>query len=653
MTDDNPKTFSSRISAQADPAASAHSQAEAEAAGRLLDAIADIVAARDGEGRIVYVNAAFRRAFGGHAEYWRGRRLNFAPRRTIAGGQGRRRVDIEVETVAGWACFEWEETPLPGGGSIGVGRDVSARRANEAALRHAREAAEISARTRETLFATITHELRTPAIGVLGMADLLRGTELSPEQNAYVTAISDSGRHLLTLVDDVLDAAKLEAGAFTLEPVDADLADLLRSVVELVSPRARSKGLETVVYLDPRAPKTIRADAARLRQILLNLAGNAVKFTTQGAVAVIVDCLEQNGEEAELVMRVRDTGPGVPEAERQRIFEAFAQTDGARASGVEGTGLGLAIVKRLVAAMGGEVGLTAPAAGGSEFWVRLNMPVVEPAPMDETKRLDGARVLVVANQPLSAEMTARQLSAFGAHAEMCAGWAEMESALAKDADRVALIDASIAHSEAPHARAALVLAAPDQRSDLQTFLSAGYAGWIIKPFRPDALVAHTLRAWRGECLADAQREDETPDQAAATQAVTAGVRVLLVEDNPVNRVLAQSVLKRAQADVLTAETGPGAVEVAASARRLDLILMDMRLPGFDGLEATRRIRELRGAAGQTPILALTANCSEEDRRACLEAGMNDFLSKPLDADALSSALARWTRPAKPGHAPGV
>lgn len=653
MTDNASKTFSSRISAQTDPAA-ANAHAEAEAAGRLLDAIADIVAARDAEGRIVYVNAAFRRAFGGHAEYWRGRRLNFAPRRTIAGGQGRRRIDIEVETVAGWACFEWEETPLPGGGSIGVGRDVSARRANEAALRHAREAAEISARTRETLFATITHELRTPAIGVLGMADLLRGTELSPEQNAYVTAISDSGRHLLTLVDDVLDAAKLEAGAFTLEPVEVDLADLLRSVAELVSPRARSKGLETVVYLDPRAPKTVHADAARLRQILLNLAGNAVKFTAQGAVAIIVDCLEESEAEAELVLRVRDTGPGVPEADRQRIFEAFAQTEGARASGVEGTGLGLAIVKRLVGAMDGEVGLTAPASGGSEFWVRLSVPVIEPAPAHETKRLEGARVLVVANQPLAAEMTARQLSAFGAQAEMCAGWDELQAALARDADRVALIDASIAHSEAPDARAALVLAAPDQRGELQAFLKAGYAGWIVKPFRPDALVAHTLRAWRGEALSEPHEADEVlePEHDASAPAA-AGVRVLLVEDNPVNRVLAQTVLKRVHADVVTAETGPAAVDAAAAARRLDLILMDMRLPGFDGLEATRRIRELPGPAGQTPILALTANCSEEDRRACLEAGMSDFLAKPLDADALSSALARWTQLAKPGHAPGV
>ncbi len=619
--------------------------------------------ARDAGGRITYVNAAFRRAFGGQAQDWVGRwfAVGGGDRAGAVGPGGRRRFEGHLETVVGPASMEWEETPLPEGGVLAVGRDMSTRRAGEDALRGAREAAEAAARAKETLFATVTHELRTPLNGVLGMADLLDNTGLTPEQSAYVRATRDSGRHLLALVDDVLDAAKLEAGAFALTMAAFDPAKVIQDVAELVAPRARARGLDVAVTIDADTPRAIVGDAARVRQILLNLAGNAAKFTEAGAMVISLSCdaddARDGGDESgpprqTLVFSVRDTGPGVSPGDQARIFDAFAQADGSAARRVEGTGLGLAIVARLAGAMGGEAGLDSAAGAGSTFWVRIPFEVAEPAG-DEVPLADMS-VILVADRPISREAVARQLRALGAHVEIAASSAEARAAMRANRERVLLVDepyAAALADIASTARGSLVLAAPDERGALAERLASGFGGWVVKPARPSSLAEQVARAWRCDltpedqamrALDPALTAPRSGGDAGLSTGLTDGAQVLLVEDNPVNTLLARTLLSRLGAKVTAVVDGEAAVE-AARAHRYDLILMDMRLPGMDGLEATRALRADAAAASRsTAVVALTANAAQADRDACLAAGMDDFLAKPVDETALAAVLARWT-----------
>lgn len=614
-----------------------------------IDAIGDMIVRRDVDDRAVAVNAAFRRVFGGADADWAGRRFWLPSERSRGGYGDRVRFDTDMQTVAGPACIEWELTRLPDGGSVAVGRDVSARRAGEAALKDAREAAEAEARGRETLFASITHELRTPAAGAVGMANLLRGTGLTPEQRAYVDAIADSGGHLMALVDDVLDAANLEVGAFELREVDFELEAVVRGVIELVSPRARQRGLETAVFVDPASPRLVRGDPGRLRQILLNLLGNAVKFTVDGGVALVVERAPADGSAAAMMFRVQDTGPGVPEADRARIFEAFSRARSGATQAAEGAGLGLSIVRRLVDAMGGELGLAERPGGGSEFWAQMRFPIVEDRSVPSAD-LDGVSVVVASPaEPVRAAI-ARQIAAAGGRVRALPDIAKLGAALA-ETPSVALIDAAWARDGAAAvtaARVALVMMAPDQKAQWDEFSALGYGGWIVKPPRVGSLGAHLRAAWEGEFGEGPPAADAAVNSPTITSAPRAAVaqsrrgRVLLVEDNPVNRLMAASLLRRNGVDYEEAADGRQAVEAAAR-HAYDLILMDMRMPVMDGLDAARRIRDSGGPCADAPILALTANAGEADRRACMAAGMNDFLSKPLDENALRDALSRWTR----------
>ena len=478
--------------------------------------------------------------------------------------------------------------------------------------------------------ASLSHEFRTPLNGVLGMARLLEGTRLTAEQKTYVTALHDSGQHLLTLVNDVLDFAKLGAGRVELHPDRTDVEGLLRSVAELLSPRAHERGLE-IAWAAPADLTTLHADEGRLRQILLNFAGNAVKFTEQGGV-LITAAQTATGL---IQFMVEDTGPGVSESDRDRIFEAFAQADAAHAD-LGGTGLGLAIARRLARAMGGEVGVGSAAGGGAAFWFEADLPVLPgSAPAHP---LAGRRIGVASPNPVVREAARRQI-------EACGGEAVVTEALAEAIARtrpgdVILADAALAGANGtlrpPLQRPAIVLLSPEQRDRIARYRRAGFAGYLIKPLRRASLAERVLIA-AGEASASAAppREDERVATAAAP-----GARVLLVEDNPINALLARALLTREGCDVEHAISGADAIN-AAQVAKFDLIFMDMRMPGLSGEETAQR---LRAAGIRTPIVALTANAFEDDRHACLAAGMDDFLVKPLSPDALRGALTRWAKP---------
>jgi CheY-like chemotaxis protein len=473
--------------------------------------------------------------------------------------------------------------------------------------------------------ASLSHEFRTPLNGVLGMARLLEGTPLTAEQRAYAAALRESGEHLLTLVNDVLDFAKLGGGAVELHAAPMDAAALLRGVCELMSPRAQETGLEVGWSTPPGLPR-IEADEGRLKQILLNFAGNAVKFTTEGGVLLGVAQTAGN----RLRFTVEDTGPGVQAADRDRIFEAFAQSDPSHAD-LGGAGLGLAIARRLARAMDGEVGVQAAAQGGALFWFEAAFPRLpaEAAPSP----LAGRTVGVASPNRIVREAARRQIHAAGGQAVVTNSAHELVART--DPADVLLLDQALAGDGAalqpPAGRAAIVLMAPEERRRMAG-RGPGFAGYLIKPLRPESLIERVLIAAGAAPAAPAQPED---DRIAAAAAL--GARILLVEDNPINALLARALLSREGCEIDHAPSGEEAL-AAVKVGAYDLILMDMRMPGLSGEETARRLRD----AGVTaPIVALTANAFEDDRRACLAAGMNDFLVKPLSPDLLRGMLTRW------------
>lgn len=480
--------------------------------------------------------------------------------------------------------------------------------------------------SRERYLAALSHELRTPLNGVLGMAGLLGRTRLDADQKSYVAALKDSGEHLLSLVNDVLDLAKLESGAVDLEPHPVDLERLLQGVAELLSPRAHEKGLE-IAWAAPHALPPVMADDGRLRQILFNLAGNAVKFTEAGGVMLSVCDLG----EGRLRFEVCDTGKGVPPADQARIFEEFARSGPHER--LEGAGLGLAIVRRLAQAHDGAVGLTNRPEGGATFWFEA---VFEPAgPEAADQSLAGRVVAVVSHNPVVRKAAAAQVGACGGEALV---YDSLKAAEAAPEAAVLLVDHALkAPSRGlrpPAGRQAIVLLAPEERARIPRCRKAGFDGYLIKPLRRASLAERVL--------AVIHRQDEiavavpVEDDRIAAEAVT-GAKVLLAEDNPINALLARTLLERLGCTVHRAAHGGEAVD-ACNTGRYDIILMDLRMPVMDGLQATAA---LRAGGVRTPIVALTADAFEEDRRACLAAGMDDFLTKPLDSAALRAALTKW------------
>jgi len=487
--------------------------------------------------------------------------------------------------------------------------------------------------------ATLSHEFRTPLNGVLGMARLLEGTRLTAEQRAYVGALRESGDHLLSLVNDVLDFARLGATAIELHTAPVDVENLLRQVAELLSPRAHEKAIEIAWAAAPGLP-AILADEGRLRQVLLNYAGNAIKFTEAGGVLLSAERVA-NGR---IRFSVRDTGPGVAPQARAAIFEAFVQTDPSHQAQLGGAGLGLAIVARLAGAMNGEAGVGGEVGQGADFWFEAPFDFAPSRPADLP--LTGRTVAIASPNAMVLEAAIRQVRASGGQA--LSGETVAVALKGAPADAVLLLDAALAGPrgalKAPAGRACVALLTPEQRDRIPKLKAAGL-GYLIKPLRRASLIAQVLAARaanKAEIVPAGPSTAHEDDRIAP--AAAPGVRVLLAEDNPINALLARALLEREGCKVDRIASGDEAVS-ALSRGFYDLILMDLRMPGLNGLEATKALRE-RGVT--TPIVALTADAFDEDRRACLAAGMNDFLAKPLTPSALRGVLINWANPGQSG-----
>jgi PAS domain S-box-containing protein len=534
-------------------------------------------------------------------------------------------------------------------------RDESAQVQAREELSNALEQAMEASRMKTEFVATMSHEIRTPMNGVIGMTELLLRTPLSDVQREHAETVLESAQSLLRIINDILDFSKIEAGKLDMEQVTFDPRRVVDAVVKLLGPVAERKGLGLTGIVSPLLPSVVSGDPTRLRQILVNFAGNAVKFTEHGGVTIHASLLEHNDDDVVLGFRVVDTGIGVSEEVRERLFQPFVQGDGSTNRRFGGTGLGLAISRRLVELMGGSIRVDAAEGGGATFafTARFGRVAEEQRALPRTGALSVRRMLVVDDDSAARRAMAGLVATWGIDATVTGDPDEALDLLMQAAIEARPYDAALLDIVLPKRSGLelgrLVLAdaalyglpalvaltgfdAPRHRDEART---AGFAGYLVKPVSASDLFDVLATIQPARPVAPPQQQPVSPAAPAAT------ARILLADDQPVNRRVATFQLAELgySADCVT--NGREAIAAVAE-RTYDVVLMDMHMPEVDGLAATRAIREAERATGRhVPIIALTANALERDRQACIDAGMDDYLAKPLELEPLHAMLQRW------------
>ena len=527
----------------------------------------------------------------------------------------------------------------------------------ERELAATRDRALESTRLKSQFLATMSHEMRTPMNGIVGMADLLLGTDLDSEQTEYAQTISLCAESLLNIINDTLDFSKIEAGKLTLESIPFDLYQTTGSAVEVLAERAESKGIELVIFVDRDTPRTVRGDPARLRQVLLNLAGNAVKFTDRGTVVVRVETVAQGPAAGRLRFSVRDTGIGITPEAQAGLFEPFVQADGTTTRKFGGTGLGLAICKELVEAMGGHIGVESSLGSGSTFEFALELPSVEASKQDDVAQHIPAnrKALIVDPSPANTRLLEYYLNGWNVRTSLASGGQEALTALYRQAELGSPYHLILAASKLPdmdgmdlamrihddsifRETRVITICPFAQRPDSAAVRLAGVRAVLPKPVLATKL-AEAVRSALGP--ADAGRSATTePASSRISEQARLQCRVLLAEDNAVNQKLAVRLLAKLGYTADVVENGLDAVERIRN-RDYDIVLMDCQMPEMDGYQATAEIRRLEGDRRRTSIIAMTANAMVGDRERCLDAGMDDYLAKPVQPAALKATLDRW------------
>ena len=636
----------------------------------LLEAVGPAIIATDLTGSISYWGPGAEKLYGWTAREVLGRKIAAV---VPAASEGQDRAEARSRLARGepWAgtlergrrdgsrfVAQLTTSPVHDGtgrlvGNISICSDVSMREQARAEMERARDHAIEASLLKSHFLANMSHEIRTPMNGVLGMTELLLDTPLDARQREYAETVQSSGAALLTILNDILDLSKIEAGRLDLESIDFDVAAVIEDVAELFARQAHAKGLELVISIADDVPAAVRGDPGRLRQVLSNLLGNAVKFTAAGLVVVSARAETSTATATTLRLQVDDTGIGIGPHEVARVFEPFAQADSTTTREYGGTGLGLAITRQLVELMGGECGVDSEVGVGSSFWCTVALPgvrrVVPAAPWLAQHRLGGTDVLVVDDNSINRIVLEDYLRGWGmkvvaAGSGRAAIDAARNAAAAGQPFTLAVIDMHMpAMNGLDVARAlsadpvtagisTVLLTSSEEDGGMGASCEVDVSAQLAKPVRRDRL---------RRCLGDVLHGGRTgPTSRRADAVLPNRGLVLLAEDNPINQRVAVAMLESAGYQVDVVFDGLAAV-AAVRARHFDAVLMDCQMPTMDGFEAAAAIRAEEGALRRSPIIALTAGAMPEDRERCLAAGMDDHLPKPVRKADLLAAVARW------------
>lgn len=668
----------------------------------LLDCQNDIIIRRSINGDLTYTNSAFNRQFGLILKTEIGQDFNptilagdETPSLEFEVGQGRRNYTQRLATPLGLRWFEWEEFAIRDNGLNiieiqSIGRDITEQKQAEDELQEARDQALRANTAKGQFLATMSHEIRTPMNGILGMTGLMMDTQLTAEQKTYARAVNCSAKSLLSLIDQILDFSKIEAGKLELDTQLFDLRELAQSVVELLAPRAHDKKLQIAWYIDPTIPEALLGDEGRMRQVLTNLIGNAIKFTETGGITLEILNAENHGKEAsyfvkpnqdptqKLRIKIIDTGIGLTKSAQKKVFGEFEQADSSHARRFGGTGLGLAITKRIIEKMNGSISITSDPSKnatnpGAEFHVDIELERPQNSGhLYHSYHLpeEHHRVLLIGELDIEMKAIIKTLQSAGLSAELC----KTKYALSKLSEAgksgqpfdTLIVDTKTANSIISKISDELkeqlnenglkikpriiVVMDVSERGEFSTLQANGVNAYLTRPVRPISLFTR-INAEYGHEL-PIQGETQGKKISAINELLTTDNQptILLAEDNEINALLARTILAKLGVEVEHVSNGEAAVEMVKtyneSSRTIDYILMDIHMPEMDGFTATKNIRKYLGKNENSiskyiPIIALTANAFPEDREKCLKVGMDDHLAKPFEQEQLKELLLKW------------